>query len=396
MASSLDPVSDLLTKQGFVIIDGGLGTDLESLGHDLSIGGLWSAHFLDKSPEVIAQVHQRFFDAGADVAITSTYQASFDGFEKEGISKDKAIELMKKSIKIAVGARNSWWNNYDQSKGGLRYKPLIAASIGSYGATVNQEYVGNFKSPNHDDVLMTSKELYDWHLERLEVIGNCPEVDILAIETIPSSVEAEALVECLNYLSKKYNSHFPKAWISFSCKDMFHINDGTLLSSVLNEIHSKDTLKTIIGYGVNCTSFNYILQNLNETNHNKEDSHVADDDEQKNKKTKLNDDDKTEGLLTILSKHRHGRQVIVYPNSGESYNENERTWHDDDTTNDTSTSTSSSTSTGKFIDKFAHDVLHWRQYLNDHNASGQLCVGGCCRISPNDITIIRKALEKNI
>lgn len=83
--NDLDPVSDLLSKQGFVMLDGGLGTDLETLGYDISgISSLWSAYFLKNSPQVIAQVHRRFFDAGADVAITSSYQASFDGFKAEG------------------------------------------------------------------------------------------------------------------------------------------------------------------------------------------------------------------------------------------------------------------------------------------------------------------------
>jgi S-methylmethionine-dependent homocysteine/selenocysteine methylase len=244
-----NPLSHLLSKQGFVILDGGLGTDLISLGYDISaLSGLWSAYFLKDSPEVIANVHNRYFDAGADVAITSSYQASFDGFKKEGIDEERGIEILKLSVQVAVNARDMWWERYinDQKNSTtsdvevhssktskqLRFKPLVAGSIGAYGATIEgaQEFVGNYKDPTcacgqcnrsiftgtsvtvgeensgiltvedqptsrmssaNSCKLMTVDQLHDWHMLRLEVIGKCEGVDVLAMETIPSLPEVK-------------------------------------------------------------------------------------------------------------------------------------------------------------------------------------------------------------
>lgn len=273
-----DAISQLLLKQGFVMLDGGLGTDLETLGYDISsLSCLWGAYFLNKNPDVIAKVHRRFFEAGADIAITSSYQASFDGFKAEGIfhfllfitylllppyrtlckniyytikweaipklvylfyfsflmidwfffiqqgiSEERGIELLKLSVKVAVDTRDEWWENYCNNlvlkkedsinnsyhQNFKRYKPLVAGSIGPYGASLPgaQEYIGNYKSPscescnhNHNNsgedddgaepVYMTVEQLHDWHLFRMEVIGKCEGVDVLAIETIPSFPE---------------------------------------------------------------------------------------------------------------------------------------------------------------------------------------------------------------
>jgi S-methylmethionine-dependent homocysteine/selenocysteine methylase len=252
-----NPLSHLLSKQGFVILDGGLGTDLISLGYDISaLSGLWSAYFLKDSPEVIANVHNRYFDAGADVAITSSYQASFDGFKKEGIDEERGIEILKLSVQVAVNARDMWWERYinDQKNSTasgevhgsrtnkqLRLKPLVAGSIGAYGATIDgaQEFVGNYKDPTcacgqcnrsiftgtsvtvgekksgiptvedqppsrissaNSCKLMTVDQLHDWHMLRLEVIGRCEGVDVLAMETIPSFPEVKTRVHIYIYI----------------------------------------------------------------------------------------------------------------------------------------------------------------------------------------------------
>ena len=62
-----------------LITDGGLATELEARGHDLS-DDLWSARLLADAPEEITAVHAAFFRSGAVFATTATYQASFDGF----------------------------------------------------------------------------------------------------------------------------------------------------------------------------------------------------------------------------------------------------------------------------------------------------------------------------
>jgi len=80
--SGMDPVRRILDKQGFFVIDGGLASELEGRGQDLH-DPLWSAKCLEDSPDAIIEVHKDYFAAGADVAITASYQASFEGYSKK-------------------------------------------------------------------------------------------------------------------------------------------------------------------------------------------------------------------------------------------------------------------------------------------------------------------------
>ena len=87
MESGSNPIQDIIDKQGFIVLDGGFATECEKLGAKID-DDLWSAKLLYESPDIIEKVHYNFFESGADVAITSTYQASFDGFLKKGFSNE--------------------------------------------------------------------------------------------------------------------------------------------------------------------------------------------------------------------------------------------------------------------------------------------------------------------
>ena len=131
------------------------------------------------------KAHLNFFEAGADVAITSTYQASFEGFAKKGFSKEQSIELFKKSIQIAESARDKFMESNKDEK---RLRPIIAASLGCFGAFLadGSEYTGNYGKDKDF--------LKQWHSQRLSVLSETS-ADIFAGETIPCLVEAQALVE---------------------------------------------------------------------------------------------------------------------------------------------------------------------------------------------------------
>ena len=73
-----------MLERGPVVLDGGLATELEKLGHDLA-DSLWSARLLRDRPEDIEAVHRAYFEAGADVAITASYHATYEGFAAAGI-----------------------------------------------------------------------------------------------------------------------------------------------------------------------------------------------------------------------------------------------------------------------------------------------------------------------
>jgi homocysteine S-methyltransferase len=173
-----------------LISDGGLATELEARGHDLS-DDLWSARLLVDAPEEIAAVHCAFFRAGASIATTASYQASFDGFAERGISRDETGRLLRRSVELARTARDE--------VGGQRW---VAASVGPYGAALanGEEYVGRYG--------LTVAQLADWHRPRLEILADAG-ADVLAVETVPDVDEAEALVGLVHELGVP-------AWLSYT------------------------------------------------------------------------------------------------------------------------------------------------------------------------------------
>lgn len=201
--------NQILQKQKAIIIDGALGTQIQKNGHNVN-DSLWSAKFLDENPDLIKEVHLQYLEAGADILISSSYQASIEGFLKKGFSEEKAIELLKLSIFIAKETRDDFFKTSNQKN---RIKPLIAASIGPYGAYLadGSEYSGNYNINND--------ELKKFHKRRLEILTST-NPDLYAFETIPSLNEANILCDLIEEFKLK------NSWISFSAMDENYTNAG--------------------------------------------------------------------------------------------------------------------------------------------------------------------------
>ncbi|MEP6476217.1 MAG: homocysteine S-methyltransferase [Actinomycetota bacterium] len=210
---------------GSVVLDGGLATELERRGADLH-DRLWSARLLIEDPDLIRRVHLAYFEAGADVAISASYQASFEGFAARGIDRGGAADLLARSVRLAREAADE--SGPDR---------LVAASVGPYGAmrADGSEYSGRYG--------VSVERLIEFHRPRLEVLL-AAEPDLLAVETIPSIEEAEAIVIVLD--------RYPEAlaWIAFSCRDDERLSDGTPLAEAAALVASSDR---VVGVGVNCT-----------------------------------------------------------------------------------------------------------------------------------------------
>jgi len=268
----MNPIETLLQNQPIAILDGALATELENRGCNLN-DDLWSARILMEQPELIHQVHLDYFNAGADFAITASYQATIEGFAKRGLNKDASLSLMQKSVKIAQDARDEFWS--DENNRVNRIRPLIAASVGPYGAFLadGSEYRGDYN--------LTEQELIDFHRPRIEALI-ASGADLLACETIPCLIEAQALVKLL--------SEFPNtfAWFTFSAKDGEHICHGEKIADCATLLDSSAQVAAI---GINCTSPLYIPSLIREI------------------------------------KQNTNKPIIVYPNSGEVYNPETNTWH---------------------------------------------------------------------
>ncbi len=228
-----NPLQAFLDQAGVVILDGALATELERRGASLD-DPLWSAKMLLEGPDLIRQIHQDYFVAGADVATSASYQASFAGFARRGLDRAQAEELLVRSVRLAQEARDQFWSEPAWRLGRLR--PLVAASVGCYGAYLHDgsEYRGDYG--------LTIDQLADFHRPRLEVLAQSG-ADLLACETIPCLIEAEALVRLLADFDVP-------AWISFSCRDEQHVCHGERLADCLA---LADGCAQVVALGINCT-----------------------------------------------------------------------------------------------------------------------------------------------
>ncbi|HEX9124181.1 MAG TPA: homocysteine S-methyltransferase [Actinomycetota bacterium] len=268
----IDLVATVLAGRGAVVLDGGLATELERRGADLR-DPLWSARVLLDDPDLVREVHRSYFEAGAGVAISSSYQASFEGFEARGLDRDRTARLLRRSVELAAEAREDWMQQHGDTGG----PPLlVAASIGPYGAVLanGAEYTGDYGK--------TADELLRWHLPRMEVLAAAG-ADLLAIETIPSVVEAEALASAL--------ASFPEvpAWISFSCRDGGHICDGTPFGHAIEVAAAPPN---VVAVGLNCTAPIHV------------------------------------GPLVEIAASTTDKPVVAYPNRGAFWDPLRRTWMD--------------------------------------------------------------------
>ncbi|KAG5833353.1 homocysteine S-methyltransferase [Anguilla rostrata] len=220
-----------------IILDGGLATELEAAGLKIQGDPLWGARFLHANPQAVKEAHTRFLRCGADVITTATYQASVEGFVQHlGLTSEQASQLLMSGVQLAKQAVQDFMA--DGVHPGRRV-PLVAGSVGPYGAFLldGSEYSGAY------DESMSKEELKAWHRPQIQCLVSAG-ADLIAMETIPSLKEGEALVELLQ--------EFPnsKAWLSFSCKDAQHICNGRRFSEAVQVAKRS---KQLVAVGVNCS-----------------------------------------------------------------------------------------------------------------------------------------------
>lgn len=257
-------------RDGPVILDGGLATELEARGCDIS-GALWSARVLRERPEAIEQLHYDYYAAGASVAITASYQASYEGFASIGIDADETTRLLRRSVELARNARDRFRRNHPDN----RRQMLVAASVGPHGAITHDgaEYRGDYG--------LTVDALVDFHARRFEVLSAAG-ADLLACETIPVLDEARAYAALLTRNPRV------QAWLSFTSPDGVHTSHGERLVECAR---LADGIANVIAVGVNCVKPEVVA-----------------------------------AAIRAL-KAGTGKPIVVYPNSGERWSAGDESWH---------------------------------------------------------------------
>jgi len=215
-----------------IVLDGGLATELEARGHDLS-DSLWSARLLLTDPAAIEEIHMAYFRAGARVATTASYQATVPGFAAAGLDRSTAVDAIRQSVEIAVRARD----RYAAESGVDRSSLLVAGSVGPYGAMLadGSEYRGDY-DPG-------PAALRDVHAPRIEALIDAG-ADLLALETIPTIREAEVLVALVRETGAR-------AWLSYQCRD----DESTAAGEpIVEAVALAGDESGIVAVGVNCTA----------------------------------------------------------------------------------------------------------------------------------------------
>ncbi|MCH3951400.1 MAG: homocysteine S-methyltransferase [Acidaminococcus sp.] len=292
-------LKDILQKNKICVIDGSMGTALEQLGANLN-DKLWTAKVLAEQPELVKQVHLMYLRAGADAHITCSYQATIPGLMAGGYSEKEAEDLIVRSVKLFLETRDEWWEKEGKSAG--RAYPLCLAGIGPYGAYLadGSEYKGHYG--------VSDQTLYDFHARRAELLWQAG-ADVLLFETQPSLAESKIEAEIAEKLGATY-------WISYSCKDAAHINEGDAIVDCACAF--KEGYLHLEAMGANCSKPEYM-----------------------------------EGLVKELRKGTT-LPIFVYPNSGEIYDPVTKTWHG------------------------SPDSRSFKEYALAYMKAGASAVGGCC------------------
>ncbi len=308
------------------VLDGGLATELEFLGADIS-GPLWSAHVLERQPGLVAAVHEAYLAAGAECIATASYQVSRRGFAELGLPAEHADAALLHAVELAVGARDAHLGSGAASLSSASLRPLVAASLGPFGAALHNgaEYHGNYGC--------SWDELVEFHRERIAVLAvssGAARADLIAFETVPSLSEARAILAAL--------SEWPemRAWISFTtgpiasirASEVGRVAHGELLGDCAEVLAAHPQ---IVGIGLNCLAPRLVLSLIRE-------------------------------LRAACE-----LPILVYPNSGENWDASARRW------------------TGSTDPQAFHTLaLEWFE-------AGAQMVGGCCRTRPEHIRQIAAA-----
>lgn len=220
-----------LIREPFTVVDGGLSTSLEELGHHPD-GALWTAQLVIDRPEVIVAAHRRFVDAGADVVISSSYQASVEGFVRAGLGRSDALRALASTTDLA-------------RRSGAAF---VAASVGPYGAYLadGSEYRGTYDASWAD--------VRAFHRERLEVLVTTG-AEVIAVETIPTVAEATIVLDELDRLGA------PPAWLTFTCRDERTTCGGEPIADAVAAVRDAAPL---VAVGLNCTDPRHVTQLLTE------------------------------------------------------------------------------------------------------------------------------------
>lgn len=174
------------------LLDGSVGQELvKKLGEAPT--KLWSTSVMLEDPDLVTEVHQSYFEVGAEIATLNTYNVLRDRLANNGVP-DQFEALHQTARSLAVKARDA----YGAGK--------LATSLGPLGASYRPDL-----APPVAEAAAAYAEIIDLHDAH---------VDLHLLETVPGLLAAEGILEGVKHATKP-------VWLALSVND----EDGTKLRS---------------------------------------------------------------------------------------------------------------------------------------------------------------------
>ena len=176
----------LVNSTNPIILDGGIGTELERLGAPMDHEA-WCAVALESHPQLVRDVHRSYIEAGADIITVNTYAATRHALTNGGIEENftswnkLAVQLARETLDASAVDRNI----------------LIAGSVSNFGH-FNDQYTDKQLAPNFRD-----------QAEILIENG----VDFIILESL--GAKTSTIVTALNAISE----FDVPIWVAVSCAE---------------------------------------------------------------------------------------------------------------------------------------------------------------------------------
>jgi methionine synthase I (cobalamin-dependent) len=149
-----------LRDGGVVVIDGGMGSELEARGAPMDHDAWCGLANLD-APDLVRAIHEDYIRAGADVIITNTFPCNRLAMEEAGLG-DRVGDMNRAAVEAAIAAR-------DAAAGGREI--AIAGSMSLWGP-----FEGRNEAPASELV----RDVYGEQAQMLAEAG----VDLIALEML--------------------------------------------------------------------------------------------------------------------------------------------------------------------------------------------------------------------
>ena len=331
------------TLPRILLLDGGVSTHLERQGATFAHRALWSSSLLLTDPARIKQGHKDWLEhGGVNLISTVTYQCHYEPtlWPPDVIRDDAHMDdLWRQAIGLAQEAVQECATSTNLYHG-------IVASTGCFGAALanGAEYTGDYGD-------RTVADLQRFHARKLQTIMNLDAVDAIAIETIPSLTECRALRDLFASTEDTTTTSHKACWISLSCRNGHELNDGTKVTEAL-QILDEIPVDAVQAFGFNCCHADHLPS-----------------------------------LLQILVKHyqqtgkKPRRAVVLYPNSGETWNAEHQDWQPGSECTD-------------MASHLMNCIKEIEQALGTHDC--RIIVGGCCRTTPETLAALRKRVDEHL